>query len=223
MNWSVLTAAALANGLNPCGIGLSVMFLSYLLVFGKVKRLGLLGLIYLISVLMTYIILGLVFYNLTYYLQRTLVAEYVFKMMGAVLILVSGLQLKDVFWPESRFHFRTPDWAGKKILVWAERASLPLAVVMGVLVTAVGTPCMMPLYVGMVTVLVSLDLSPVELMVRFMYYNLVLILPLGVVFGLILGGKRVVMIKEWEHRFGWIFRLVMAVFMIGVGVWLIVK
>jgi hypothetical protein len=223
MDWSVLTVAALTNGLNPCGIGLSVMFLSYLLVFGKVKRLGWLGIVYLGSVLVTYILLGLIFYNLTYFLQRTFVAQYIFRVMGGVLIVVALIQAKDIFWPDSLIHFKTPDWVGKKVLFWAEKASLPLAAVMGVVVTAVGTPCMMPLYVGMVTVLVSMGLSPVELMVRFLYYNLVLILPMIGVFVLISGGKRVTMIKEWEHRYGKWMKLAMSFLMGGVGIWLLGK
>ena len=34
INLPILTATALANGINPCGIGLMITFLGYLLVFG---------------------------------------------------------------------------------------------------------------------------------------------------------------------------------------------
>jgi cytochrome c biogenesis protein CcdA len=220
MTWSVLTLAALTNGFNPCGIGLSVMFLSYLLVFGKVKRLGFLGVVYIGSVLLTYVLLGLVFYNLAYYLQRVFLASYMYKFMAGAMFLIGGLQYINVCWPESGIRFRTPDWAGEKILQLAERSSFLIAMFLGVVVTAVGTPCMMPLYMGMVTVLISMDLPVYQLMVYFLYYNLILVLPMIGVFLLISGGKRIVMIKELEHRYGKILRLLMVLLMLIVGIWL---
>ena len=116
INLVALTGAALVNGLNPCGIGMMITFLGYLLVFGNSKNSktqkiknskygisldsGILkdGLIYLASVFVTYLFLGLFFYGLAFYLQRLWLAS-VFKYVMAGILTIAGLiQFKDVFW-----------------------------------------------------------------------------------------------------------------------------
>ena len=61
----VADLAALTNGLNPCGIGMMITFLGYLLVFGQSKKdkyfLVKLGVVYITAVFVTYLFIGLLF------------------------------------------------------------------------------------------------------------------------------------------------------------------
>jgi len=77
INLAAITTTALVNGLNPCGIGMMITFLGYLIVFGGVEKtkkqkikkskFGIdldskilrQGLLYLLSVFVTYLFLGL--------------------------------------------------------------------------------------------------------------------------------------------------------------------
>jgi len=223
MNWPVLLMTALANGLNPCGIGLTVMFLGYLLMFGKSKSLGLFGTIYVFSVLVTYLIVGLIFFRLAFYLQRIELGIYLNRLVGIVLGILALTQIGNAIWPEGRWHFSMPGWVNEKMLKLADRISLPVAVVMGVVTTAIGTPCTLPLYLGTVTVLVNLNLPPMEVALKFLFYNMILVLPLIVVLAVMLKGRQVMEIKEWSHRTEKWWRLMLGVMMIAISLWLIGK
>lgn len=228
INLPLLTVAALTNGLNPCGIGMLVIFLGYLLVFGgsgkkESRRLLLMGLIYILSVFVTYLLFGLVFYNLAFYFQRTLFSNVLFKVMGGILLLTGVIQLKDGIWPDSPVHLRAPEWANKKLVELMEKASYPMAAFLGMGMTAAGTPCMLPLYVGTATVLVNTGLPIGQVLIYFIYYNLVFIAPLVVVLMVLYKGRQVTNIKEWEHRWGRWSRLAMGLLMTGLGFWLITR
>lgn len=218
--WS-LTLAALTNGLNPCGIGMMITFLGYLLVFGQNKKdkyfLVKLGLIYIAAVFVTYLVIGLLFYGLAFYLQRLWLAGVFKYVIGAVIMLAGLVQLKDGVWPDSPLHLRMPAFGAGKINQMMEKMSLPMAALVGVAVTAFSTPCMLPLYVGTAAVIARSGLPMGLVLTYFLYYNLVFILPLMVVLAVMGAGKEVVAMKEMEHKYGRWMRLLMGIVLVVVG------
>src|SRR3989344_8764635 len=216
---ATLTTAALANGLNPCGIGMMITFLGYLLVFGQAKKNGILklGVVYIGSVFLTYLTIGLLFYSLAFYLQRLWLASAFKYLIGGVIFLAGLIQIKDGIWPDSPIHLRMPDFGGKKINQLMARMSLPMAALVGVAVTAFSTPCMLPLYVGTATVIARSGLPMALVLAYFLYYNLIFILPLMVVLAVMGAGKEVVAMKEMEHKYGRWMRLLMGLVLVVVG------
>ena len=223
INLPILTAAALTNGLNPCGIGMTVTFLGYLLIFGNTKeKRGLLkiGAVYVLAVFLTYLSTGLLFYGLAYYMQRWWLAS-IFKYVLAGLILLAGLiQLKDVFFPDLPIHLRMSMKGFTKINGLMAKASLPVAFLIGFLTTAFSTPCMMPLYIGTATVIARSGLPIISVLGYFLYYNLIFILPMIVVWAVMVAGKEVVEMKEISHKTEKWMRLILGLMMVGVGIWL---
>lgn len=214
-----LTLWALANGLNPCGIGMMITFLGYLMVFGSGKKNGVLklGVVYIGSVFLTYLTIGLLFYSLAFYLQRIWLAS-VFKYLIGGGVMIAGLiQLKDVVWPNSPLHLQMGKAASKKVGQLMKTASLPMAALVGVAVTAFSTPCMLPLYVGTATVLARSGLPMMLVLFYFLYYNLIFILPLIVILVVMVKGKEVVAMKELEHKYGKWLRLIMGIVLLIVG------
>ena len=216
-----LTLAAITNGLNPCGIGMMITFLGYLLVFGQNKKdkyyLWKLGAVYIGAVFATYLFIGLLFYSLAFYLQRLWLASVFKYVIGGVIFLAGLIQIKDGIWPDSPIHLRMPDFGGKKINQLMARMSLPMAALVGVAVTAFSTPCMLPLYVGTATVIARSGLPMALVLAYFLYYNLIFILPLMVVLAVMGAGKEVVAMKEMEHKYGRWMRLLMGVLLVIVG------
>src|SRR3989344_8822384 len=119
INIPILTATALTNGLNPCGIGMLITFLGYLLVFGRKGRdrswLLKTGMIYIGSVFVTYLVLGLMFYQVAFYMQRWWLAGVFKQILGGVIVIAGLIQLKDVFWQDAPFHLRMPKMGFEKI------------------------------------------------------------------------------------------------------------
>ena len=65
--------------------------------------------------------------------------------------------------------------------------------------TIVETPCSLPLYVGTATVLSKAGLSNLQVLLYFMYYNFLFVLPLIVFLVLVWRGKKTVELSEWRH------------------------
>ncbi len=216
-----MTLAALTNGLNPCGIGMMITFLGYLLVFGSSKKdkyfLLKLGGVYVVAVFTTYLFIGLIFYGVAFYLQRLWLASVFKYVIGGVMMAAGLIQLKDGIWPDSPIHLRMPAVGGKKINQMMEKINLPMAALVGIAVTAFSTPCMLPLYVGTATVIARSGLPMGLVLTYFLYYNLIFILPLIVVLMVMNAGKQVVAMKEMEHKYGRWMRLLMGIALVAVG------
>lgn len=235
MNIAALTTTALVNGLNPCGIGMMITFLGYLLVFGSqndlknnsrtlgIKNSKILkdGLVYLLSVFVTYLFLGLFFYGLAYYMQRLWLASVFKYIMAGILVMAGLIQLKDVFWPDLPIHLRMSDVGYKKINGLLARSGKWMAVLVGVLTTAFSTPCMLPLYIGTTSYIAKSGLPLWQVFLWFVYYNFIFILPILMILLVMAGGKKVVEMKEWEHKYNKQLRLLMAIFLFGVAYFLV--
>jgi len=224
INIPALTGAALTNGLNPCGIGMMITFLGYLMVFaGKKKdKVLLLGVVYIWSVFAAYLLIGLFFYGAAFYLQRLWIAQYFKWIIGIGVALAGSIQIKDALWPNLPIHLRMGDWGSRVIENLLRKASVPMAAVTGLATTAFSTPCMLPLYVGTATVLSNAGLPMWQVLLYFIYYNLIFIGPLFVVLFIMVQSKDAVMMKEWSHKYEKGIRGIMGVVMIFVS-YLIVR
>jgi len=220
----LLTIAALTNGLNPCGIGMMITFLGYLIVFGgKGKDRNWIlrtGAVYILAVFVTYLLTGLLFYGVAFYIQRWWLAGVFKYVVGAALILAGLIQLKDVFFSDLPVHLRMPMKGFEKITKLMARASLGVTVLIGFLTTVFSTPCMLPLYAGTTAVIARSGLGIIKVLGFFLYYNFIFILPLIVILMVMAGGKQIVNMKEWEHKNTKWMRFILGIVLVLVGVWI---
>ena len=217
----LVTIAGLADGINPCAIGMMVMLLGYLLVFGKKpERVWQLGLAYIASVFGTYLVIGLAFYSLVTQIQEIVSAGIVSRVVGMVLGVAGVVMLKDFVWPESPIHLRIPGASKQRLMKLIETVSFPGTILLGIAVTILETPCSLPLYVGTATILANSGM-PLPLVVGyFLYYNLLFVLPLIVVLVVVWQGKRIVEMKEWEHKAEKWMKLALGSLLVLVSGWL---
>lgn len=193
----LVTVTGLMNGLNPCALGLMMTFLGYLMVFGGKKKndknILVLGGLYLFGVIVTYLLLGLVFYNLAYVLQRSVWIGAVKYVLASIIFVFGLMQIFGVELPMPR-----------KFSVWLEKLMKkingPVSILVGGLTAIISAPCTLPVYVGTATVLAGSGMEPVKTLFYFIYYNLLFVLPLLVVLILVYKGKRVMEMKEWGHK-----------------------
>jgi len=223
----ILTITALTNGINPCGIGMMITFLGYLLVFGgrskENKWIYKIGFTYVLSTFVTYLLLGLVFYSAAFYFQRSWFAGIFKYVIGGALALAGLIQLKDVFWQDLPIHLRMPKIGFEKINRLMAKTSVGVAALIGILTTIFATPCMMPLYIGTTAVIARSGLPWYQVLSLFLYYNLIFILPLVLILVVMGEGKQVVDMKEWEHKNTKWMRFILGAALIIVGYLIVSK
>lgn len=219
----LVTIAGLADGINPCAIGMLLLLLGYLIVFAKKPQDVIkLGVVYILSVFLTYLMIGLVFYQTVSWFQESVWLMRVNRVIGSLLLVGGVIQIKDFFMPNVGPHLRIPSFSKDVLMKFIEKASIPGTVTLGVLVTIVETPCSLPLYVGTATVLAQAGLSPLLVAGYFIYYNFLFVLPLIVLLVLVWKGKEVVELSEWRHKAEKWMQLSLGVLMVLLGAWLVV-
>lgn len=256
VSFPLVTLAGLADGINPCAIGMMVALLGYLIVFGaqtgkfsnskksksqtnskspstirygagKIqnsqtpdKKILQLGLVYIGTVFVTYLLIGLVFYSLVFQIQQVVQAGIINRVIGTVLGLAGLIMLKDVVWPESPVHLRIPGASKEKLMGLIEKVSVPTTILLGVAVTVLETPCSLPLYAGTATVLANSGLALPIVIGYFLYYNFLFVLPLIIVLIVVWQGKRIVEMKEWEHKAERWMKLSLGTLLLALSGWL---
>lgn len=225
----LITVAGLVDGINPCAIGMMVMLLGYLLVFSQgsgkkiEKRMLAIGAVYIATIFITYISVGLLFYSTIAQLHASAFRAWVNTAIGAVLLIAGGIQIKDFFKPEWPIHLRIPTASKSKLLPLIEKATIPGTVLLGFLVTILETPCSLPIYVGTATILAQSGLPLIIVLGYFLYYNFLFVLPLILVLLVIWRARRVVAMKEWEHKAEKWMKLAIGVVLLAMGVYLLLS
>jgi cytochrome c biogenesis protein CcdA len=220
----MITVAGLVDGINPCAIGMMVMLLGYLLVFAKKpERVLTTGLLYVGTVFVTYLVVGLGLYNFVSQFDLSGGAQILNWIVGGVLSIAGLIQFKDFLGIEGGPHLRIPTASKERLQGLVEKTSYPTTIVLGILVTLLETPCSLPIYVGTATILSQSGMAFPLVMVYFLYYNFLFVLPLIVVLVLMWKGQKLVEVKEWEHKAKRWMHLGLAVVLLGMGIYLLVR
>ena len=220
----MVTVAGLVDGINPCAIGMMVMLLGYLLVFAKKpERVIKTGLLYVGTVFATYLVVGLGLYSLVSSVDLSLYAKVLNYAIAVVLGVAGLIQFKDFLGIEAGPHLRIPTASSSRLQALVEKVSYPTTMLLAILVTLLETPCSLPIYVGTATIL-SQSGMPFPLVIGyFLYYNFLFVLPLLVVLVIMWRGKRLVEMKEWEHKAKKWMHLSLSLVLIAMSVWLVLR
>ncbi|MBP9670039.1 GAP family protein [Candidatus Woesebacteria bacterium] len=224
LSFPMITVAGLVDGINPCAIGMMVMLLGYLLVFAKKpERLLKTGLLYVFTVFITYLVVGLGLYSFVSQFDLSGGATVLNWIVGGVLTIAGLIQFKDFLGIEAGPHLRIPTASKERLQTLVEKTSYPTTIILGILVTLLETPCSLPIYVGTATILSQSGMALPLVMGYFLYYNFLFVLPLIIVLMIMWRGQRLVEVKEWEHKAKKWMHLGLSVVLLGMGIWLLVK
>ena len=203
--------AALVDGFNPCAFTVLLLFITALLASTREQnpesavslrgRVVGLGSIYIASVFLTYLALGVGFFSTAaIFTQRHLPAR-----LGAVMAIALGLwMLKDYFVPELGFRLQAPAAVSRWARASAQKATVPALIIGGILIGLCTLPCSGAVYLA---VLSLLAMQPTTL-AGFGYlvlYNALFVLPLVVI--LLLASARPMLnrLAHWNlHHREWL-------------------
>ena len=174
----------IADGVNPCAFTVLLLFITSVLAAAQARtqegaaslrrRVIGLGSIYIASVFLTYLALGVgLLSTAELFTERHLPAR-----LGAVASIVLGLwMLKDYFVPELGLRLTAPAAVGRWARTAAQRATLPALVAGGMLIGLCTVPCSGAVYLAVLSLLAAQP-SALAGFGYLVLYNVVFVLPL---------------------------------------------
>jgi len=149
---TVVTTAAI-DSINPCAIGVLILMVSVILGAKKsIKKMLLLGGLYIFSIFVVYLAAGL---GLMYFFSSIplWLTEYLSIGVGVLIIFAGILEIKDFFWYGRWISLSIPGSVAKRIHTMAGKATIPGVILLGAFVSAVELPCTGAPYLAIITLL----------------------------------------------------------------------
>lgn len=223
VTFPLITVAGLIDGINPCAIGMILLLLGYIIVFARQpEKIIKLGGVYILTVYLTYLSIGLIFYRSVETLNLTPYRILFDRILGSILLLAGAINIKDFFAPGKGISLEIPQKARPGLLKLVEKASLPATIILAILVTFLETPCSLPIYIGTATILNYSGFSLPIILAYFAYYNFLFILPLIIILFLVWRGREMVSLKDWEHRAKRWMKLSLGTLLVLMSAWLLI-
>src|SRR3990172_11512241 len=131
--------AALIDSVNPCAFSILLLTIAFLFSLGKARG-GILkiGGADILGIFAVYILIGL---GLLQTLHLFSTPHFMAKVGATLLIVLGGINLINEFWPSFPIKLRIPGAAHRKMAELMNKASLPTAFLLGVLVGVCEFPC----------------------------------------------------------------------------------
>lgn len=214
-----ITAAALADSINPCAIAVLIILLTALMMANNKRRAILGALAFISSIYISYFLFGL---GLTKVIQSVgLDPRIIYKIVGVVAVLIGLANLKDFFcYGGGGFVMEIPRRWRPTLQALLKKITSPLgAFLIGFVVTLFELPCTGGPYF-FVLGLLSQHTSYSVIVPYLLYYNVFFVLPLLVLAFLIyFGHSTLEHAREWKDKNVRLIHLATGLIMLGLGIW----
>ncbi|KKT40948.1 MAG: hypothetical protein UW30_C0015G0019 [Candidatus Giovannonibacteria bacterium GW2011_GWA2_44_13b] len=131
--------SALIDSINPCAFSILLLTVAFLFSVGKLRSNILkIGGFYILGIFIAYILIGLGIFHALHIFNTP---HFMGKLGATLLIALGGINLINVIFPAFPVKLKIPDFAHAKIAGLMDKASLPTAFAMGVLVGLCEFPC----------------------------------------------------------------------------------
>jgi len=233
-------SAGLIDGINPCAFTVIIFFISFLAIQGYRRReLLVIGLAFILSVFITYILIGIGLFGFLYRLQAFWIVSKIINIaVGFLSIILGGLAAYDFFkfrhsgrteglilqlppYLKNRIHAiigshyrNTPEKSALKRSVFSLILS---ALITGFLVSIIEAACTGQVYLPTIVFVLKNTHLKLEALGYLLFYNLLFILPLLVIFILALVGVTSGQLSQiFKKRLG-LIKILMAVLFFILG------
>jgi cytochrome c biogenesis protein CcdA len=222
VSWITITAAALADSVNPCGIA-ALLILFFALVETQNSRKVLInGFAFIGGVFVVYFLFGLGAFQ---FLKLSFLAPYLHWFVGVFAISVGILSIYNYFKKRKECQvcdndaaFKVPFWGrGFFAKVIKKMTTLPGAFILGTLIILIEIPCTGGPYFFALGYIAE-SRSRLSLIPTLFYYNFVTFLPLIIITFLVYFGlTNIEKTRKWKNRNLLRFHLITGIIMIILG------
>jgi len=212
---SAVVLAALVNSINPCGFSVLIFLLVYLTSLGSRRKILTVGLTYIAVVFIVYFLSGLGLFTV---IQSTGVITRVVYKIAAIIAIIAGLiNIKDYFWYGKGITLAIPESRKPLLEKYIHLASIPAAIILGILVSLFELPCAGGVYLAILSLL-SKKMTMVQGIPYLLLYNLIFVLPLFIILFVIYKGLDPQKAEKWRLEKRKWMRLVMGLIMLILGI-----
>jgi cytochrome c biogenesis protein CcdA len=170
-----LTLAAILDSINPCAISVLLLTVGFLFSLNKERgHILKIGLVYIAAIYFIYISIGLgILQALTLFgVPR------IFGKLGAIFIILAGtINIINHYFPKFPIKLKIPESAHPQLAQFIQKATIPSAIILGILVALYEFPCTGGPYLTILGLLHD-KASFWQGLLYLLYYNFVFVLPL---------------------------------------------
>ncbi len=214
----LVTVAALIDSINPCAFSVLLLTIAFLLSIGRLQTsIWKIGGAYIAGLFVVYILIGLGILQALHILNTP---HFMAKAGAVLLIALGAINLINHFFPRFPLKLKIPTVAHNKIARLIEKASMPTAFGLGVLVGLCEFPCTGGPYL-MILGLLHDSVSYVRGFVYLIYYNILFVLPLVLI--MLLAGNQAVLkkVEVWKKEYTGKMKLWSGILMILLAVFIL--
>ncbi len=166
----------LMDGLfNPCALSVLFFLIAYLMGLGSRRKCLIIGTIYSLVIFVIYALFMFGILNVIYYVGNLSLIE---KIVGVALIIFGVIKIKDFFFYGKGFSLEIPKSASPYIEKLIKAATIPSALILGLLIALVEIPCAGAFPFFYTTLLASKGIQGIESILYILWYNIFFVFPL---------------------------------------------
>jgi len=160
---------------NPCALSVLFFLIAYLMGLGSRRKCLIIGTIYSLMIFVIYALFMFGILNVIYYVGNLSLIE---KVVGAALMIFGIIEIKDFFFYGKGFSLEIPKSASPYIEKLIKAATIPSALILGLLVALVEIPCAGAFPFFYTTLLASKGIQGIENILYILWYNIFFVFPL---------------------------------------------
>ena len=192
----LVAVAALIDSINPCAFSILLLTIAFLLSVGKLRSSVLsIGSAYIFGIFLVYLLIGL---GLLQTLHIFDTPHFMAKVGASLLLLLGAINIANELFPKFPLRLAIPHVAHRRIAVLMEKASVPTAVALGVLVGLCEFPCTGGPYL-MVLGLLHDQVTYYTGVSYLFLYNLIFILPLVLILLIASDKALLAKVQAWQQ------------------------
>ncbi len=210
----LIVGSALIDSINPCAFAVLIFLILYLITVKNKKKMLQIGLIYISVVFLVYLAAGL---GLLSFIQSFTLTKFFYRFTAVLSIILGLINLKDYFWYGKGISLAIPESQKERLNKYIKKATLPAAMILGILVAFFELPCTGGVYLAIISLLASRETWWTAFAYLF-FYNVVFVLPLLIILFGAYKGLAPEKIEHWRQAQKKKMRLAIGLVLVGLGV-----
>lgn len=210
----LIVGSAVVDSINPCAFAVLIFLILYLITVKNKKRMLQIGLIYIFVVFSVYLAAGL---GLLTFIQSFTLTRFFYYFTAVLSVILGLINLKDYFWYGKGISLAIPESQKGRLNKYIKKATLPAAIILGVLVAFFELPCTGGVYLAIISLLASRE-TWIAAFGYLFFYNIIFVAPLLIVLLVAYKGLYPEKIEKWRQSQKKTMRLAIGLVLITLGV-----